>query len=321
VLIADTQLPTTTQLFLRGLRDEAREHGWLRAVSLLIARLAGVLRDSFPDRRRMRFGDIQYDLDHRVNTTWSNVAFGTRLREAFINAEYQTTDPLIFAEAMQMLASAMVPHPREARVEGDPTDSNHSEKISERESAAHSFDCGTQNAEPGTFVFIDLGSGKGRVLLMAAEYPFRRIIGVELLPELHEIARQNLLRVSPPSQALISGESEIQELRVPHPSPTPFGGEGGIRNERIELVLGDVRSFTFPPEPLVVFLFNPFPAHVIRAVMQNLQRSLESSPRPAFVIFHNAVYEAELAQLTCLKKAGGTHQFVIYQFSPLTDYR
>src|SRR5437868_798915 len=42
------------------------------------------------------------------------------------------------------------------------------------------------------FTFIDLGSGKGRTLLMASDYCFRRIIGVEHLPTLHSIAQENV---------------------------------------------------------------------------------------------------------------------------------
>ena len=34
------------------------------------------------------------------------------------------------------------------------------------------------------FTFIDFGSGKGLALLLAPEYPFRRIIGLEFAPEL-----------------------------------------------------------------------------------------------------------------------------------------
>ena len=41
-------------------------------------------------------------------------------------------------------------------------------------------------------VFVDLGSGKGRTLLLASEYPFRRIVGVELSPKLHRIAKTNV---------------------------------------------------------------------------------------------------------------------------------
>ena len=47
-------------------------------------------------------------------------------------------------------------------------------------------------------VFIDLGSGKGRmVLAAAARYPFKRVIGVELAEQLHEVARANVAEWSP----------------------------------------------------------------------------------------------------------------------------
>src|SRR5262245_37566835 len=34
-------------------------------------------------------------------------------------------------------------------------------------------------------VFIDFGSGKGRVVIQAAMYPFRKVIGIELASDLH----------------------------------------------------------------------------------------------------------------------------------------
>src|SRR2546430_8863932 len=40
-------------------------------------------------------------------------------------------------------------------------------------------------------VFIDFGSGKGRVLFVAAHYPFRKVIGVELSAKLNQIASSN----------------------------------------------------------------------------------------------------------------------------------
>ena len=42
------------------------------------------------------------------------------------------------------------------------------------------------------FVFVDYGSGKGRVLMLAADYPFKRIVGVEFSPPLDRIARENI---------------------------------------------------------------------------------------------------------------------------------
>ena len=44
------------------------------------------------------------------------------------------------------------------------------------------------------FGFVDLGSGKGRALLLASDYPFREVIGVELSPKLDRIARDNIAR-------------------------------------------------------------------------------------------------------------------------------
>jgi tRNA G46 methylase TrmB len=42
------------------------------------------------------------------------------------------------------------------------------------------------------YTFVDLGSGKGRALLIASDYPFHAIVGVELSPKLHAIAAANI---------------------------------------------------------------------------------------------------------------------------------
>jgi tRNA G46 methylase TrmB len=42
--------------------------------------------------------------------------------------------------------------------------------------------------QPNVFAFIDMGSGKGRALLVASEFPFARIVGVEISRELSGIA-------------------------------------------------------------------------------------------------------------------------------------
>jgi predicted RNA methylase len=232
----------TGELFRRGLRDDARERGWLRAVARLLLRLGGVLRDSLPDRRRMRYGDIQFDFDHNVNTTWANVSWRTRLREALIASDYQTTDPLVFAEAMEMVR---------------------------------------KHADLSQLTFVDIGCGKGRVLLMAAQHPFRRIVGVELLPELDEIARHNIARVR-------AGDA------------------------RFQFVCGDARAYVFPNEPLLVFLFNPFPGYVFREVLRRLMDAPRTTRRPVFIVFHNLLYETEFARFAELKRVAATKQFSVY---------
>ena len=57
------------------------------------------------------------------------------------------------------------------------------------------------------FVFVDFGSGKGRALLLASEFPFKRIMGVEFSDELSAIARENV--ASFPTEAQRCGDIEI----------------------------------------------------------------------------------------------------------------
>jgi hypothetical protein len=197
------------------------------------------LRDSLPSRRRRRYGDVDYDWDHRVDTTAATVNWRERLL-GLLHSPYQPTDPALFQE---MLASLTI--------------------------------------DFRDFVFIDIGSGKGRTLLMASDYPFRRITGIELLPELHRVAQENISKYKSDSQ----------------------------QGFALESICGDAREFIFPPEPTVLYLFNPLPEAGLVQLLANLERSLRECPRPMFVIYHNPVLEHVLTERPWLKKIGGTHQY------------
>jgi len=134
------------------------------------------------------------------------------------------------------------------------------------------------------FTFIDLGSGKGRTLLMASDYPFRRIVGVELLPSLHQIAQQNLRQYKSESQKCFALES----------------------------ICGDATAFPFPDDPLVIYLFNPFPESGMRQVVANLELSLRAHPRPVYVLYHNPLLEHTLREGARLRKIAGTHQYSMF---------
>lgn len=60
------------------------------------------------------------------------------------------------------------------------------------------------------FTFVDFGSGKGRVFLVAASFPFKEVVGVEFSPEFHEIALENIARLSA-SAARAGGILSIQD--------------------------------------------------------------------------------------------------------------
>jgi hypothetical protein len=135
------------------------------------------------------------------------------------------------------------------------------------------------------FIFVDLGSGKGRMLFLAAEYPFRRIVGVELARELHDAAAQNLHTFRSPRQ----------------PCPP------------IESINMDAAGYAFPEHPLVISLYNPFGPDVLRKVLDHLNGSAATHPREiVLVLLHPEgapVVEAD-PHFRTYKKAKGYH---IYQ--------
>jgi SAM-dependent methyltransferase len=130
------------------------------------------------------------------------------------------------------------------------------------------------------FTFIDIGSGKGRTLLMAAEWPFRKIIGVELLPELHQVAEANIAK--------------------------------SAHRERMQSICADGREYQFPPDPLVIYLFNPLPAAALQVCVNNLRQSLSALPRSLKVIYHNPTAGDVLKSSGFLMMVSATHQYSIY---------
>jgi hypothetical protein len=207
----------------------------------LLAALGRAVQDSLPDRRQARYGDLDFDLDHSVDTTRANVDFGLQFIAMLMGSPYFASEPWLFEEMMRTLP------------------------IDFRE-----------------FTFVDLGSGKGRALLMASSYPFQNIVGVEFVPDLNRIAQQNI------SKHL------------------------GEHRQRVVCLELDARDFTFPSGPLVVYLFNPFPELVFVAVLENLEHSLLESPRSVYVAYRSPEFEPLLAGCKWLEKIAGSEQWVIY---------
>jgi SAM-dependent methyltransferase len=235
----------------RWWRYAASYEGYFPASRRLLGVLWEFARDSTPERLRQRYGDADYDWDFRVNTTSGAVGWRDRLLGQF-HSSYQPTEPAAFHEMLNTLQQS-----------GNP---------------------GQAVLNFRDFTFIDLGSGKGRTLLMASDYPFRRIVGVELLPSLHQVAQQNLRQYKNESQKCFALES----------------------------ICADATTSPFPDDPLVIFLFNPFPESGMRQVFANLERSLQAHPRPVYVLYHNPLLEHALSEGTQLRKIASTHQFSLF---------
>ncbi len=149
--------------------------------------------------------------------------------------------------------------------------------------------------ERNKFVFVDLGSGKGRALLVASEFPYARIVGVELSDHLHRIAEQNVKRFTPSSQQCVN----------------------------FELQCMNAADYAFGNEPVVLFLFDPFGRAVLERVVANLEASLSSTPREAYVLYVCPQFEDVLQRssaLTKLKEGGPRwrpwSRYVIYGAVP-----
>jgi SAM-dependent methyltransferase len=142
---------------------------------------------------------------------------------------------------------------------------------------------------PGTgyaltdYALLDLGCGKGRVLLLASDYPFRHITGIELHPGLADVARRNLRRWmnrparKSPNRSLNTA-AHPQSIRSQSNRPGPA-------SPRVEVIQDDVLAVPFPPGPLVLFYFNSFEREIIEPFLDKLLAEAASRPDPMDLIY------------------------------------
>ena len=125
------------------------------------------------------------------------------------------------------------------------------------------------------FTFIDFGSGKGKALLLASEFPIKKIIGVEFSPELHSIAHRNIEKYNNPGQKCMF----------------------------IESVFLDFITFSLPHEPGVLYFFDPCYETALAQTLENIRRSLQEYPRQIVILYVSPVYERLLDMAKFLQKS------------------
>jgi len=110
--------------------------------------------------------------------------------------------------------------------------------------------------------FLDLGCGKGRALVVAAEFPFRSVIGIEISPELVRVAKKNAQVVAQnfPERTLIT------------------------------VVNGNALDYALPEGNLIVFLYNPFGECLIRELLAKIETALLKKDRSIWVVYINPVW-------------------------------
>lgn len=127
--------------------------------------------------------------------------------------------------------------------------------------------------DPSEFHFVDLGTGKGRPLILASAYPFRSIVGVEADHELCEIARAN-----------------VRAWSRTHASPP------------IDVIEGDARIAPLPEGNVFIFMFNPFTGEVFKAVAERLAELGKSSDRKVVIAYSGDVFAGVLKDTKAFRR-------------------
>lgn len=132
--------------------------------------------------------------------------------------------------------------------------------------------------------FVDLGSGKGRAVLLATRLPFKSVVGVEFSEELNLIAAENLRRF--PSTERRCGKAV--------------------------LLPGDAANFTFPAGPLVIYMYNPFGIPVMQNVVANLRAAYRADPRPIVVLYFTPLHAELWSALEFLEQTMTTDDVAVF---------
>ena len=129
--------------------------------------------------------------------------------------------------------------------------------------------------------FVDFGCGKGRVVHQAAKRPFRKVIGVEISPDLAKIAR-----------------ATVKTGRQRH------------RCDDVQIVTADATDFPVPDDMTVAYLFHPFQGETLEVVLQNIADSIDRNPRRVRLIYVHPIYADQVLQtkrFRLLKYQRGRH--------------
>jgi SAM-dependent methyltransferase len=106
-------------------------------------------------------------------------------------------------------------------------------------------------------VFIDIGCGMGPVLVeAAARYDFGRVIGIDLVPEFTEVARDTIARA-----------------------------RRRLRCQDVQVVAGDAIGYRMPDDVTVIFMADPFRGPLFDAVVAKLITSVDRHPRRLRIIY------------------------------------
>ena len=133
-------------------------------------------------------------------------------------------------------------------------------------------------------VLVDFGCGKGRVLMIASLFNYREVRGVEFSRELCRIATENCAKFARSIQA----------------------------NTIFKVIESDVTGYQIKPDENIFFFYNPFDSIVLRKVIGNIIRSIETNPRKVFLIYYNPRIRDVIEEREIFTKYHAAKKIAIY---------
>jgi len=109
---------------------------------------------------------------------------------------------------------------------------------------------------------VDLGCGKGRMMMVAPHFGFGCITGIDFAKEVCEQARTNMKEK----------EKEFPNL------------EWKVLNENVE-------DYAIKPDDSIFFMFNPFTEIVLKNFLKKLDISCDQFPRPTYFLYASPQYQ------------------------------
>ena len=113
-------------------------------------------------------------------------------------------------------------------------------------------------------ILVDFGCGKGRVLLIASQYKFKKIIGIEFSRELVDIALKNIMSCK---------------------------GCNNFDIDIIKIVEGDALDYKYNNDETIFYLYNPFTNIILDQLCEKIKKSIYHRSRRVYIIYVNPIYD------------------------------
>ena len=139
--------------------------------------------------------------------------------------------------------------------------------------------------DPADYSFVDIGAGKGAVVISAAMKGFRRALGLELSLKLIGIARNNA--------NLVAKQTTL--------------------NSKPEFIQGNAAEFDAPSGPLLLYLYNPFGESILNAFLDRVEASARRDPRLIYLAYANPHWAEAIAGRRCWSEIAAGRNLKIFE--------